>query len=99
MTITLEVINGVYDGLLDSFDSFPITIGRESDNDFVITFEHIASRRHAQIAKEGNGLYILDLKSTNGTFVNDQIVDKAVLVTGDIIKIGGTKIRASIHNV
>ena len=49
-----------------------------------------ASRRHAEIRRDGADFVIVDLGSTNGTLVNDQQVAEATLEDGDRITIGRT---------
>jgi hypothetical protein len=51
-----------------------------------------ASRRHAEIAGGHDGFTITDLGSTNGTFVNDQRIQKHELQPGDRIEIGNSMI-------
>jgi pSer/pThr/pTyr-binding forkhead associated (FHA) protein len=51
-----------------------------------------ASRRHAEIAGGPDGFTITDLGSTNGTFVNDQRIQKQMLQAGDRIEIGNSMI-------
>jgi pSer/pThr/pTyr-binding forkhead associated (FHA) protein len=46
------------------------------------------SRRHAILAQLGDGLRILDTRSSNGTFVNDQRVTVSYLRDGDMIRLG-----------
>lgn len=63
-----------------------IVAGREQDCDLVLTEGH-PSRRHARIKVEGDDVWIEDLGSTNGTFVNDSKVESAVkLGAGDRIR-------------
>ncbi|MFI9470034.1 FHA domain-containing protein [Streptomyces sp. NPDC052492] len=65
----------------------PLTFGRKSDNDVIIVSVS-ASRFHAEILAE-NGAYVLhDRGSRNGTFVNEQRVDRRELTPGDTIRIG-----------
>lgn len=65
----------------------PLTFGRKSDNDVIIVSVS-ASRFHAEIVAE-NGAYILhDRGSRNGTFVNEQRVERHQLAPGDTIRIG-----------
>lgn len=65
----------------------PLTFGRKSDNDVIIVSVS-ASRFHAEILAE-NGTYVLhDRGSRNGTFVNEQRVDRRELTPGDTIRIG-----------
>lgn len=64
-----------------------ITIGRSGKNDIVI--DNIAvSRRHARIYQEGPRFIIEDLKSLNGTFVNNKKVSQWILSNNDQILIG-----------
>ena len=66
-----------------------VTIGRESGN-FIQLEDHEVSRRHAEIRRVGETLVLGDLKSSNGTFVNDRKVERAELASGDRIRIGRT---------
>jgi len=53
----------------------PFTIGRKTDRDLVIADPRV-SREHAQILLEGNCMFIQDLGSKHGTFVNGQRVSE-----------------------
>lgn len=61
-----------------------LTIGRGSDCDLALD-EPEMSRRHALIENSGDGIYLRDLGSANGTFVNGVQVRDAVLHPGDQI--------------
>jgi pSer/pThr/pTyr-binding forkhead associated (FHA) protein len=65
-----------------------LKIGRRETNDVVI--ENVSvSGRHAKVeSTEGGGFVLMDLNSTNGTFVNDKMVTTHTLRHGDIISIG-----------
>ena len=63
------------------------TIGRKPDNDIVIDNQAV-SGHHAQIKLEGDALFIEDLSSLNGTYLNSQKVPKAELFNGDVVLIG-----------
>jgi pSer/pThr/pTyr-binding forkhead associated (FHA) protein len=65
----------------------PITIGRSPEADVVILDEK-ASRIHCGIRLWDGEFYVKDLKSRNGTYVNDQRVDVAKLKSGDRIRVG-----------
>jgi len=65
----------------------PVTIGRLPDNLLVIDNPAV-SGRHARVYKEGNHYVLEDLKSTNGTFVNDKPVARHTLLEGDVIVVG-----------
>ncbi len=66
-----------------------IRIGRSEINDWKIEDLNI-SRSHAEIIQARDGSYeLVDLKSTNGTFVNNKRVKRERLIYGDIISIAG----------
>jgi two-component system NtrC family sensor kinase len=66
-----------------------VSIGREAGN-VVQLDDNEVSRRHAEIRRLGGSLVIGDLKSSNGTFVNDARVERIELASGDRIRIGRT---------
>ena len=68
-----------------------IRTGRDSDNDIVLDSD-LVSRRHARVESRDKGFVVIDLDSTNGTFVNDQLdpVDGCQLRRGDQIRVGDT---------
>lgn len=85
----LILIYGKEMGKKHSLDKIQITIGRGPDNDIVCDMDNV-SRAHAKVFNSNTGVFIEDLGSTNGTFVNDAEVKREKLRNGDLIKIGGT---------
>jgi pSer/pThr/pTyr-binding forkhead associated (FHA) protein len=71
-------------------------IGREGA-DIVLDDEKV-SRKHAELGLFGPGAYVLrDLRSTNGTSVNERRVDQRVnLKNWDLIRIGDTRLRFAV---
>ncbi|MGH8178321.1 MAG: GGDEF domain-containing protein [Steroidobacter sp.] len=67
------------------------TVGRGRDNDIVLPSDCV-SRRHSRLEQRGGEIYIVDLASTNGTFINDEPkpVRERSLQRGDQLKIGDT---------
>jgi len=63
------------------------TIGRADDTDLTLS-SHDVSRHHARIRGDGGRYTLEDLKSTNGTYVNGQKVERHRLNSGDEISIG-----------
>jgi pSer/pThr/pTyr-binding forkhead associated (FHA) protein len=64
-----------------------LTIGRRQNNDVII--ENLAvSGHHAKIDSVADGFVLVDLKSKNGLFVNEQLIGSHWLKNGDIINIG-----------
>ncbi len=85
----LVVIYGLELGRKYNLDQANIIIGRSSKSDVQIDQESV-SRNHAKIINTGKSIILRDLGSTNGTYVNDQLIDEYVLRDGDFIKIGRT---------
>jgi pSer/pThr/pTyr-binding forkhead associated (FHA) protein len=86
-SFVLRFISGKYQG-----GEFPITdkqilVGRSSDLDMVLV-EDMVSRKHARIAMQGDQIWIEDLGSTNGTFVNGEKIKRGRLKEGDRVLIG-----------
>ena len=87
-SFVLRFISGKYQG-----GEFPIAaekqiiVGRSSDLDMVLV-EDMVSRKHARIAMQGEQIWIEDLGSTNGTFVNGEKIKRARLKEGDRVLIG-----------
>ena len=63
------------------------TVGRAPRADFILDVV-LVSRLHCRLTAGDDQLEVIDLKSTNGTFVNDKRVDKAKLAKGDRLRIG-----------
>jgi len=73
------------------------SIGRDRDNDIVLDSDSV-SRRHAKVEHRDGYFYVVDLDSTNGTFVNDEAepVTACQLRRGDQLKIGDTIFNITI---
>jgi FHA domain len=72
----------------------PLTIGRAEDNTLALPGDEFASGHHARIESQRDGVWILDLGSTNGTFVNGSRLDgRRKLREGDVVQIGDTELR------
>ncbi|MDD9938613.1 MAG: GGDEF domain-containing protein [Myxococcales bacterium] len=67
------------------------SIGRDRENDIVLDSDSV-SRRHAKIEHRDGHFFVIDLDSTNGTFINDDAepVSATQLRRGDQVKIGDT---------
>jgi diguanylate cyclase (GGDEF)-like protein len=79
-------------------------IGRGADCAIHID-DHSVSRKHAHIEPSGEGYVSVDLGSTNGTFVNDDPIERRLLADGDYLRVGnciyrflaGGNIEAEYH--
>jgi hypothetical protein len=77
-----------------SLDSSALTIGRAEQNDVAIDGDEFASARHARVEPRRDGVWVHDLGSTNGTFVNGVRIDRPrKLVNGDVVRTGETELR------
>ncbi|GAC1559818.1 MAG: hypothetical protein NVS4B1_13180 [Ktedonobacteraceae bacterium] len=75
-------------------------LGRTQDNQIVVN-DVKASSHHAELRPTGQDYTITDLGSTNGTYVNDQQIDRAmprILRPGDRIRIGDTTYTFEVRN-
>jgi pSer/pThr/pTyr-binding forkhead associated (FHA) protein len=72
----------------------PLTIGRAGDNAVTLEGDEFASGHHARVESGRDGVWIVDLGSTNGTFVNGARLDgRRQLRDGDVVQIGDTDLR------
>jgi anti-sigma regulatory factor (Ser/Thr protein kinase) len=91
--LALRFISGKYQG--GEFplpESGEIVIGRSSELDMVLV-EDMVSRRHAKISVENGDIFLEDLGSTNGSFVNGEKITRTKLSEGDRILIGTSIIK------
>ncbi|MFC5370118.1 FHA domain-containing protein [Arcanobacterium bovis] len=61
--------------------------GRHPKSDIFLD-DVTVSRRHATFVREGNRFYVRDANSLNGTYVNQKLVEEALLANGDEVRIG-----------
>jgi pSer/pThr/pTyr-binding forkhead associated (FHA) protein len=72
----------------------PTIAGREGDGGIRLDGDEFASSRHARIEPRADGVWVEDLGSTNGTFVNgSKIATKTLVRAGDTVRIGQTELR------
>jgi hypothetical protein len=82
------------EGDLYTLDSHPMTIGRGATNDVPLREDEYSSTRHARLEPRRDGVWIEDIGSTNGTFVNGiRLTRERRLVPGDVVRIGETDLR------
>lgn len=90
MTWKLETITGEFTGKEISIER-DMLVGRHQDADLLLQAAEI-SRRHAAFLLKEDALYVQDLKSSNGTFVNDaRIEHETLLKEGDIVQFASQK--------
>lgn len=93
MAIELRILSGARTGQSQTFQKSTITIGRHPDCDlrFDATRDLDVSTRHAEIRAADGTYALVDVQSTNGTFVNGKRVPRGeaqTLAPGDVIGFG-----------
>src|SRR5262245_21431684 len=63
------------------------TVGRAPRADFILDVA-LVSRLHCRLSAQEDRLEVVDLSSTNGTFVNDKRIERANLSSGDRLRVG-----------
>ena len=79
----------------DLQDTFRVAIGRHHTNDIQLRSNRV-SNYHVEILNEADALFIRDMGSTNGTYVNDESVRRQRLQTGDRIRIGSFQLSVTL---
>jgi len=75
-------------------NSAQLTIGRGNHNDIAISTDEYASARHARFEPRQDGVWVQDLGSTNGTFLNGTRLERPRrLSRGDLVRVGETDLR------
>ena len=82
------------DGSDYMLNSSQLTIGRGGQNDIAIGSDEFASARHARFEPRQDGVWVQDLGSTNGTYLNGMRLEHPRRLTeGDIVRVGETDLR------
>jgi len=87
---SLFVIQGPDRGRRYELAEVSVTIGRESSNGIQL-HDTEASRRHVELRKNESSYELVDLESSNGTFVNNARIEQQLLQNGDRVEIGRTR--------
>jgi hypothetical protein len=75
-------------------DSSPLLVGRGARNDVNLARDEFASTDHARIEPRRDGVWVEDVGSTNGTYLNGTRLTRPKRLTpGDIVRIGETELR------
>jgi two-component system, cell cycle response regulator len=83
----LKVMSGVSAGEVFAIDAPTLTIGRSSDAQICLQDQGV-SRMHCRIVREGDEVFVEDLGSSNGTFVDGISVGRAKLAAGARLQLG-----------
>ena len=78
-------------------DSLPVAIGRGGQNEVPLEGDEFASAQHARFESRRDGLWVEDIGSTNGTFVNGaRVTTPRRLAKGDVVRVGQTDFRVEV---
>jgi len=72
-------------------DSDSVSVGRHPQSDIFLD-DVTVSRRHAEVVRSGTHFEVVDSGSLNGTYVNQDRVDRQMLASGDIVQVGKFKL-------
>ena len=76
-------------GRTHALEGGKVVLGRSKDSDIQVEDANV-SRRHAELRREGDAWWLVDLGSTNGTELNGKRVQRSKLEDGDTITLGST---------
>jgi pSer/pThr/pTyr-binding forkhead associated (FHA) protein len=95
--LTLVGRGGPYDGTVMNLDEVLCTVGRDDDNHVVLEDPSV-SRRHAQIRLSalGDRVTVVDLRSSNGTFVEGERIKRAEVNAGSVVRFGDLGFKLEI---
>ena len=75
-------------------DSAALLVGRGSGNDVNLARDEYASSNHARVEPRRDGVWVEDVGSTNGTYLNGtRLTNAKRLAPGDILRVGETELR------
>ena len=74
----------------------PVVVGRSERADLHLADPWV-SRVHCVLAERDGELTVRDLESRHGVFVNDERVPQAILLPGDVLKIGASRFRVEME--
>src|SRR5262245_24499331 len=73
------------------------TVGRAPRADFVVEAA-LVSRIHCRLTATDQALDVVDLDSTNGTYINDQRVKSGCIKSGDRLRVGRVEFTIELQN-
>jgi hypothetical protein len=93
----LQVIEGPMVGVLAPLENKDITVGRSDDNTIVLSDDFV-SAKHLKVFQDGRKIYLEDLSSTNGTFINgERVYGINQIKPGQIFSLGVNRLVVNIE--
>jgi pSer/pThr/pTyr-binding forkhead associated (FHA) protein len=72
------------------------TIGRVEDNTFQIADPSVSSH-HCEVHLRGSDIFIRDLNSTNGSFINGNKIEESILKSGQVLRLGQVELKLEVE--
>ncbi|HHH29834.1 MAG TPA: FHA domain-containing protein [Polyangiaceae bacterium] len=91
-TLGVEVVEGPDQGRVVTVDHEILSVGTADRNDLVVS-DHAVSRYHLELVRLDRGVRVVDLGSTNGTFVANVQLERGVVQPGSVLTIGQTRLN------
>jgi len=95
-SITLVVVEGGAEGTEHTIEQPRTILGRGSDADWIFHADAV-SKLHAAIEVGATGVRVVDLDSTNGTYLNDSRIEQSDLKHGDQVQLGELVLQCLIE--
>lgn len=95
LKVEFSVMHGTDKGATFVAEELPIFVGREKDATVPLGDSKV-SRKHAIIVYKNHRFFVIDLGSTNGTFVNGKKVEGVPLRSGDMIQFGDSVLNFEV---
>jgi membrane-bound lytic murein transglycosylase D len=86
-SIAIQIIEGQADGRSYSFTN-SFSIGRDGTCEVQVSIDSSISRKHAEVLFEADGWWLKDLNSTNGTYIDDERIDRVPIRRPTKVRLG-----------
>lgn len=83
----------------EKFSEFPVTFGRDTNSSVPIAQDPMVSGHHATVVETEDHLTLIDLDSSNGTFVNGKKIHRLALAQEQSVNMGGITLKFSVETV
>ena len=96
MHLELVIVDGPQAGRRVPLGRAPVTFGRSSGAVVSFPLDSFMSGMHLSVQYALSCVIVIDLRSSNGTFLNGQRINQAMAVPGDVIRIGNLTMRLAV---
>src|SRR5665213_64746 len=93
MHLGLLIVDGRHAGRRLPLGRMPVSFGRSVGATFSFPEDNFISGMHLTVQAALNCVVLIDMRSSNGTFLNDERIQQALALPGDVVRIGNLKMR------